>query len=73
MASTPMPPDYAHWVAHILCNDCNQVHACRDSGPPITLVPPLGSLDDVWAAKGRSSRRFIMPTHQLVYVILTCM
>ena len=25
VASTPMPPDYAHWVAHILCNDCNQV------------------------------------------------
>lgn len=25
VADTPMPTDYANWVAHILCNDCNQV------------------------------------------------
>ena len=25
VASTPMPEEYACWVAHILCNDCNQV------------------------------------------------
>ncbi|KAK9916092.1 hypothetical protein WJX75_008499 [Coccomyxa subellipsoidea] len=24
VADTPMPTDYANWVAHILCNDCNQ-------------------------------------------------
>jgi RING finger/CHY zinc finger protein 1 len=33
VAETPMPPDYAHWVAHILCNDCNQVQgrtSCLD-------------------------------------------
>ncbi|CAK0772451.1 hypothetical protein CVIRNUC_003964 [Coccomyxa viridis] len=24
VASTPMPEEYACWVAHILCNDCNQ-------------------------------------------------
>ena len=25
VASTPMPEEYACWVAHILCNDCNKV------------------------------------------------
>lgn len=35
VADTPMPPDYANWIAHILCNDCNQVRvasweACTD-------------------------------------------
>lgn len=30
VASTPMPEEYASWVAHILCNDCNQVGSLID-------------------------------------------
>ena len=31
VASTPMPEEYACWVAHILCNDCNQVRRCSST------------------------------------------
>ena len=31
VASTPMPEEYACWVAHILCNDCNQVRRTSSS------------------------------------------
>ena len=37
VAATPMPADYAHWVAHILCNDCNQVGLHRARPFLITL------------------------------------
>ena len=42
VASTPMPEEYACWVAHILCNDCNQVRQlCTATHHLVTYQQPL--------------------------------
>ena len=38
VADTPMPPDYANWIAHILCNDCNQVLSYSLPDPLAALI-----------------------------------
>ncbi len=40
VADTPMPTDYANWVAHILCNDCNQVRTRILSGTTRVIAVP---------------------------------
>jgi RING finger/CHY zinc finger protein 1 len=45
VAATPMPPDYAHWVAHILCNDCNQARSRCTACRPVNSSLPAFSCE----------------------------
>ena len=46
VASTPMPEEYACWVAHILCNDCNQVRGNSQQRACMGKYVGLDALND---------------------------
>ena len=68
VASTPMPEEYACWVAHILCNDCNQVQGDFQQ---------RACIENVWAMMHEpdclKTLKAFAESYQLCFAISSCL